>query len=268
MAKEQASTTPQYQTSWLPGNQTDINAGSKRDTSSSGIFLIGNENARLHTSDCVAPTSINLIDLEPRWAPPELLPPCCWTEVDQSCAGGHNSITTQCSDYCLQPEMNTEVLLCIFSTHLLSNNVDDKSFAWVKSMSISRKSEKQTTVYFSKFSFANINLKSVALIREAGNRLMITLEELQRPIAQVAESSKWTLIIQGLLNSGPYEPVVKRKLKKVPFKFTSFTQDHSWKKTLCAKASNSSLQGKAFSNFSNANSDWGCSKLTKIDFRI
>lgn len=48
-----------------PGNQTDINAGSKRDTSSSGIFLIGTENARLHTSDCVAPTSINLIDLEP-----------------------------------------------------------------------------------------------------------------------------------------------------------------------------------------------------------
>lgn len=79
-----------------PGNQTDINAGSKRDTSSSGIFLIGTENARLHTSDCVAPTSINLIDLEPRWAPPELPPPCCWTEVDQSYAGGHNSITTQC----------------------------------------------------------------------------------------------------------------------------------------------------------------------------
>lgn len=48
-----------------PGNQTDINAGSKRDNSSSGIFLIGTENARLHTSDCVAPTSINLIDLEP-----------------------------------------------------------------------------------------------------------------------------------------------------------------------------------------------------------
>lgn len=47
-----------------PGNQTDINAGSKRDNSSSGIFLIGTENARLHTSDCVAPTSINLIDLE------------------------------------------------------------------------------------------------------------------------------------------------------------------------------------------------------------
>lgn len=48
-----------------PGNQTDINAGAKRDNSSSGIFLIGTENARLHTSDCVAPTSINLIDLEP-----------------------------------------------------------------------------------------------------------------------------------------------------------------------------------------------------------
>ncbi|KAF3703645.1 hypothetical protein EXN66_Car019333 [Channa argus] len=46
-------------------NHTDINAGSKRDTSSSGIFLIATENARLHTSDCVAPTSINLIDLEP-----------------------------------------------------------------------------------------------------------------------------------------------------------------------------------------------------------
>lgn len=46
------------------GNQTDINAGAKRDNSSSGIFLIGTENARLHTSDCVAPTSINLIDLE------------------------------------------------------------------------------------------------------------------------------------------------------------------------------------------------------------
>lgn len=80
-----------------PGNQTDINAGSKRDNSSSGIFLIGTENARLHTSDCVAPTSINLIDLEPCWAPPELLPPCCWTEVDQSYAGGHNSITTRTS---------------------------------------------------------------------------------------------------------------------------------------------------------------------------
>lgn len=48
-----------------PGNQTDINAGAKRDNSSSGIFLIGTENARLHTSDCVAPTSINFIDLEP-----------------------------------------------------------------------------------------------------------------------------------------------------------------------------------------------------------
>lgn len=48
-----------------PGNQSDINADSKRDNSSSGIFLIGTENARLHTSDCVAPTSINLIDLEP-----------------------------------------------------------------------------------------------------------------------------------------------------------------------------------------------------------
>ena len=48
-----------------PGNQTDINAAAKRDNSSSGIFLIGTENARLHTSDCVAPTSINLIDLEP-----------------------------------------------------------------------------------------------------------------------------------------------------------------------------------------------------------
>ncbi|TNN88325.1 hypothetical protein EYF80_001541 [Liparis tanakae] len=47
-------------------NQTDINAASKRDTSSSGILLIGTENARLHTSDCVAPTSINLIDWEPR----------------------------------------------------------------------------------------------------------------------------------------------------------------------------------------------------------
>lgn len=95
MAEEQVSTVSDI---LAPGNQTDINAGSKRDTSSSGIFLIGTENARLHTSDCVAPTSINLIDLEPCWAPPELPPPCCWTEVDQSYAGGHNSITTQCSE--------------------------------------------------------------------------------------------------------------------------------------------------------------------------
>lgn len=117
MAKEQASTGSDVLT---PGNQTDINVGSKRDTSSSGIFLIGTENARLHTSDWVAPTSINLIDLKPCWAPPELPPPRCWTEVDQSYAGGHNSITTQRSDYCLQPEMNTEVLLCIFTAHLLT----------------------------------------------------------------------------------------------------------------------------------------------------
>lgn len=47
------------------GNQTDINAGPERGISSSGIFFIGTENARLLTSDCVAPTSINLIDLEP-----------------------------------------------------------------------------------------------------------------------------------------------------------------------------------------------------------
>lgn len=96
MAGEQGCTNATVCDIQAAGNQTDINAGSKRDTSSSGIFLIGTENARLHTSDCVAPTSINLIDLEPRWAPPELPPPCCWTEVDQSCAGGHNSITTQC----------------------------------------------------------------------------------------------------------------------------------------------------------------------------
>lgn len=97
MAKEQGSSNP-LSDILAPGNQTDINAGSKRDTSSSEIFLIGTENARLHTSDCVAPTSINLIDLEPCWAPPELPPPCCRTEVDQSYARGHNSITTQCSE--------------------------------------------------------------------------------------------------------------------------------------------------------------------------
>ncbi|KAK5897808.1 hypothetical protein CgunFtcFv8_015280 [Champsocephalus gunnari] len=46
-----------------------MNAGSERDTSSSGMFLVGTENARLHTSDCVAPTSINLIDLESPLSP-------------------------------------------------------------------------------------------------------------------------------------------------------------------------------------------------------
>lgn len=47
------------------GNQPDVNAGPECDISSSGIFFIGTENARLLTSDCVAPTSINLIDLDP-----------------------------------------------------------------------------------------------------------------------------------------------------------------------------------------------------------
>lgn len=47
------------------GNQADVDVGPECDISSSGIFFIGTENARLLTSDCVAPTSINLIDLEP-----------------------------------------------------------------------------------------------------------------------------------------------------------------------------------------------------------
>lgn len=66
MAEEQVSTVSDI---LAPGNQTDINAGSKRDTSSSGIFLIGTENARLHTSDCVAPHLLTLLI----WSPAEPL---------------------------------------------------------------------------------------------------------------------------------------------------------------------------------------------------
>lgn len=62
--KGQSLTNPLTDTE-AAGNQADVNAGPESDISSSGIFFIGTENARLLTSDCVAPTSINLIDLEP-----------------------------------------------------------------------------------------------------------------------------------------------------------------------------------------------------------
>lgn len=66
MAVEQGVANPLYLTSWLQAIRLTLMLARKETTSSSGIFLIGTENARLHTSDCVAPTSINLIDLEPR----------------------------------------------------------------------------------------------------------------------------------------------------------------------------------------------------------
>lgn len=83
------------------GNQADVNAGPGCDISSSGIFFIGTENARLLTSDCVAPTSINLIDLEPCWSPPDPHPTRCGGEVDQSVAGGHGSNNAVHEDRCL-----------------------------------------------------------------------------------------------------------------------------------------------------------------------
>ncbi len=90
------------------GNQTDINAC---DISSSGIFFIGTENARLLTSDCVAPTSINLIDLEPCWYPPDLQHPHWDGEVDQSVAGGHSSNNGAHGDHCLWHEINIQIWL-------------------------------------------------------------------------------------------------------------------------------------------------------------
>lgn len=91
------------------GNQTDINAGPECDISSSGIFFIGTENARLLTSDCVAPTSINLIDLEPCWYPPDLQHPHWAGEVDQSVAGGHGSNNDAHGDHCLWHEINIQI---------------------------------------------------------------------------------------------------------------------------------------------------------------
>lgn len=93
------------------GNQTDINAGPECDISSSGIFFIGTENARLLTSDCVAPTSINLIDLEPCWYPPDLQHPHWAGEVDQSVAGGHSSNNDAHGDHCLWHEINIQIWL-------------------------------------------------------------------------------------------------------------------------------------------------------------
>lgn len=75
-------------TLWLQVIRLTLIQRPESDISSSGIFFIGTENARLLTSDCVAPTSINLIDLEPRWSPADPGPPRRLGEVDQSSAGG------------------------------------------------------------------------------------------------------------------------------------------------------------------------------------
>lgn len=109
------------------GNQTDVNAGPECDISSSGIFFIGTENARLLTSDCVAPTSINLIDLEPCWYPPDLQHPHWAGEVDQSVAGGHGSNNDAHGDHCLWHEINIQIwfesaLLHLHKPHCFSHH--------------------------------------------------------------------------------------------------------------------------------------------------